>query len=107
MYNPTTWVDGDIPTATRMNHLENGVSDLYGTIITDFNGDGFTWRAINEAMLSGRIVVLQDGNNHNSVVLYTYVSNDLFGIWVNTVDGMMNYYSLSPDATLHVGLIYD
>lgn len=29
-YNKYTWVDGEAITATRMNHIESGVYDLYG-----------------------------------------------------------------------------
>lgn len=37
-YNPTTWKDGDVITAVKMNKLEQGVKDA--------GGGGILWRCI-------------------------------------------------------------
>ena len=99
IYKATTWVDGDIPTPKRMNHLETGVSELYGIVCEwDDNLINHTWREINDAMLNGRGVFIQDNNRCYPVVL-TSVEEGLYSVaYIDAFGGYTTINCYSPDS---------
>lgn len=78
-YEKQTWQTGDIITAEKLNHMEEGITG--GTlIIGGFSRDNErnivgvadkTWQEIHDALVAGKecIVVLHDGNHVLRVVI--------------------------------------
>ena len=62
-YTKTTWADGDIITAEKLNNIENGIYNNDGLVVNviENNGDyetDTTWQQIHDAMISGKTVII-------------------------------------------------
>lgn len=44
-YEPTNWKKGDVVTAAKLNHLENGIADGAGELIVHLTENDGTWSA--------------------------------------------------------------
>lgn len=66
-YNKTTWQNGDIVSATKLNNIENGIETLDsahgGLVVTETEGQfDHTWSEINTALRAGKNVCLIIGS---------------------------------------------
>lgn len=63
-YTPTTWVTGDVITATKLNNMEQGIANAGGAVIVGYTfEDGTitldkTWQEINDGMAAGNTYVI-------------------------------------------------
>ena len=111
-YNPTNWIDGDISTPKRMNHLENGVSELYGMLVSfeahpTVSGcyiSNKTWQEITDSMRGGRLVFLIDPTNGLTdsieMVLGARIHNNGYEILVSHNGPLYSYSFVAPNAKL-------
>ena len=95
-YVKNTWVNGDVITAEKMNHIEDGIesdgsggSNLFAIAMTyDSDSNTYnldkTWNEINEAFIAGKNCVItctEGGNDEYLLVLrmkiyeYSYALN--------------------------------
>ena len=82
-YEKQTWVNGDIITAEKLNHMEDGISGLGGSnaLICEYDNDAGhtdkTFGEIKAALLSGKTVLLKitegsDSGTHTMGNFYGY-----------------------------------
>ena len=70
-YEKTTWQTGDIVTAQKLNHLEQGVEGVEPLIIPlDNSSLGCTWQEIADAFISGRTCVLDVASASTVISIY-------------------------------------
>ena len=49
-YNKQTWANGDVVTATKLNHIEDGIAAGGALVVNDVNGTlDKTWQEIHDA----------------------------------------------------------
>lgn len=73
-YTKQTWIAGDVITAERLNHLENGVSGAGGAlaveaVLDEASGSttlSETWQTIYDAIEAGRLVYIYKTNEFDS-----------------------------------------
>ena len=85
-YTKQNWNNGDIITADKLNHIEDGIADSGGgsAFIINVNEDGViwtldkTWQQIYEAFYSGSecIVKLERDENGQSLYKVDYIANE-------------------------------
>ena len=82
-YTKTSWKNGDIITAEKLNKMEDGIEGAYGSCVEIVHSDGYyldkTWNELNQAQLSGRIVMIvaeYDDAVHVLIMTCTYAYSD-------------------------------
>lgn len=96
-YTEQTWASGDIITAEKLNHMEDGIAGAGGvfSVPTTFDEASGTvtctktWKEIYDAMVSGKICILHsysESNCHIDIVFA--VNSDFEGVFeVSTFNG--------------------
>ena len=85
-YEKQNWQTGDVITATKLNHMENGIADVGTTLIVNAEVDeqtekevlDKTWKEIHDAIVAGRNVVVAKESNSSwagqHIVAYDYIT---------------------------------
>lgn len=76
-YTPNTWVTGDTITATKLNHMEEGIADGGVLIVRDNNGTlDKTWKEITDAPFS----VLANVSGQISIYVGGFSAEGTYGV---------------------------
>ena len=86
-YEKQTWQTGDVVTAEKLNHLENGIADT-NTMIINVSEQGVmdkTWLEIHTALSLGkRVITVVTNEEFESVYQYTTFTagkvEDIYGV---------------------------
>lgn len=84
-YSKTTWANGDVITAAKLNNMENGIADASAVMIISVDGNDTldkTWQEIHDAVMAGVPVVCE----------YTTVDNETFTDTVTFVANISGGY---------------
>jgi len=78
-YEKQEWANGDIITADKLNHMEDGIASGGGLVLhaTDDSAQNRTvldrtWQEINDAFVSGMNVVVAYGTEEAKALMETY-----------------------------------
>ena len=110
-YTPNTWANGDVITAAKLNHIENGIAESYDLVIlVDGNDNGHSWATFTTSdctIITGNILDCEDKLDNDEPVNAIAIVN---GYWSYTPSGsntnkMADYLSLdffeAPYKLLH------
>lgn len=81
-YEKNTWQKGDVITANKLNHMEDGIAGGGGVIVHSDSDDVFdkTWKEIHDAITSGACVIVTQTEDYGAGKYETTVEYiDLFG----------------------------
>lgn len=86
-YSKTTWANGDVITAAKLNNMENGIADAASVLVLTMDGETFafnkTWQEIHDAIAAGIPVVASfeyDGDTYAVVAVQTLITNDQYKV---------------------------
>ena len=113
-YEKQTWATGDVITAAKLNHMEDGIAGVCGLVVlctvTAGENDAETYTLnktyseISSAFLNGKNVnIYSSGDNGKSVqVLKAFGDNGTDSYWVTTASGsdVFEYEASTASGTL-------
>ena len=107
-YTKTTWSDGDVITAEKLNKLENGVANAGSVLIVHFDDNTLsldkTWQEICDSFINMIPVYLyksyEDGSDFgyvlSLVISVQFSSNYGYCVFIQSIGGYEEYTTDSP-----------
>ena len=102
-YEKQTWVNGEVITDTKLNHMEDGIEDAASGLVCHATDDAQaerttldkTWQEINDAFVSGMSVVVVYEDDAVKALMETYHDGSTYSLQFGiSADG---YQANSPD----------
>lgn len=110
-YVPTEWATGDVITAEKLNHMENGIADSGDSIVLHYDSEAGhfdkTFNEVRQAMSKGVIPTIDASGELELLVKYNdsnfiISGGDLEGttnviLKASSGDDYLNFYEYPPD----------
>ena len=94
-YEPNTWATGDVITADKLNHIEQGISGVVFHITAQDNTLDATYSEVKAALDAGRIcIVKKSGESTIQLVVSCYAIDSDYYV---TTENSTNYIADSLD----------
>lgn len=109
-YSKTTWANGDVITAAKLNNMENGIAGAASVLALTMDGDTFafdkTWQEIHDAIAAGIPVVASfevEGDTYTVVAVQTLITNGQYKVSLGAqleanADSASGYPALSGES---------
>lgn len=85
MYEKHNWVNGEVITEDKLNHIENGIANAGGVLVVNVDENSTldkTWQEIYDAPLAV-VKSIGEGGNRTTIIVATSISDNNYDVEVS------------------------
>lgn len=96
-YEKQTWNNGDVISADKLNHIEDGIENNRTMTVNDNNRTlDKTWQEIYDVATSGLVIYIKDSSSNYAMVINVLDRDNSYDVEIFNGYGVLSYKASSP-----------